>query len=119
MFPLASDAEAARQRTLHEFHDGLENYASVDNEPKGKEFLEQLTDKKCVREFPSLFVVRAYLKANLVVSKLALIVSVKDGVTKSRMVLDCRTSGSNDHTRKSEMILLPRVWDAIRDALDL
>ena len=36
IFPPASSHEAATQRTLQEYHDGFENYASMNNEPKDK-----------------------------------------------------------------------------------
>ena len=38
---------------------------------------------------------------------------------KNRLILDCRISGSNDKTTKSERIILPRIWDLIKDALAL
>ena len=61
-----------------------------------------------------------YLKgADPVLSKLALISTFKDGVWKHRLVLDCRVSGSNSATHKYERIILPRIWDVIRDSLNL
>ena len=50
-------------------------------------------------------------------SKLALITTIKDGVLKHRLILDCRVSGVNDAAIKVERILLPSAWDVIHDTL--
>ena len=35
------------------------------------------------------------------------------------MILDCRVSGTNSATTKYERIVLPLVWDVVRNALGL
>ena len=50
-------------------------------------------------------------------SKLALISTWKDGAWKHRLILDCRVSGANSATSKYERIILPKVWDVVRDTL--
>ena len=52
-----------------------------------------------------------------VMCKIALIVTEKNGVTKHRLILDCKASGSNTAATGDERILLPIAWDAVRDSL--
>ena len=85
----------------------------------GGELLEGLAKKGFVKAFDKHEDVVKYLGKHPVISKLALITTTKDGVTKYRLVLDCRVSGSNSRTRKSERILHPRAWDVIPDVLGL
>ena len=62
----------------------------------------------------------AYLDGSTPVSsKLALVKNTKDGVTKCRLILDCRVSGSNDAATKVERVLLPKCWDVLRDIMAL
>ena len=61
--------------------------------------------------------VKALGGASPTLSKLALITTMKDGVLKHRLILDCRVSGVNDHSHKIERVLLPSAWDIIHDTL--
>ena len=118
IFPPAGDeGEAAKERALQEHYHGFKNYTSMEESSHGKEVLQELVTRGYVKKFSTLAAARRYLQAEPVLAKLALIETVKDGVVKYRLILDCRVSGSNDQTRKSERILLPKVWDVIRDVL--
>lgn len=119
IFPVASDSDAAQARVLQEFHAGFRNYVSMEESDGGDHVLQDLVDKEYVIKFPSIEEAETYLGSKAIVSKLALITTEKEGIVKHRLILDCRVSGSNDHTRKSERILLPRAWHVIKDALQL
>ena len=54
-----------------------------------------------------------------IVSYIALITTIEDGVEKHGLVLYCRMSGSNSRTLNSERILLPKAWDIIGGALGM
>ena len=92
---------------LQEFYTGFKNYQGVEDSDEGVTILNDLVNNKFVLEFTSMKDLVKYLGMAPVVAKLALITTANDGVTKHRLILDCRVSGANDHARKSERILLP------------
>ena len=53
----------------------------------------------------------------IVLSKLALITTTKDGVLRHRLIFDCRVSGTNDRAVKHERIILPSAWDVVHGVL--
>jgi hypothetical protein len=62
--------------------------------------------------------VRKRFGRSVVVSKLAAILKPKaDGSLKVRLVIGYRRSGVNAHVRASERVVLPRLKDAIADAV--
>ena len=82
--------------------------------------LKDLVDRGYVKEFSSRTAAKKCLNGcDPILSKLALISVLKDGNWKHRLVLDCRVSGANSATSKYERIILPRIWDVIRDTLNL
>ena len=91
----------------------------MEDAPQGEQVLQDLVDKGFVMRFGFHEDAVSYLGKQPIVSKLALITTVKDGVGKHRLMLDRRVSGSNARTKKSERILLPKAWDIIRDVLEM
>ena len=92
----------------------------MQEKPYGPEVLEELVDTGYVKKFPSVAEAKKFLNgADPVLSKLALISLLKDGAWKHRSVLDYRVSGANSATSKYDRIILPRIWDVIRDTLNL
>ena len=80
--------------------------------------LGELVDKGFVDCYGSLEEVISALGGDKpTLSKLALITTLKEGVLNHRLILDCRVSGVNDHSRKTERVLLPSAWDIIHDTL--
>ena len=111
--------DQVQEKVLQEYHAGSKNYDSMESDEHGKELLEDLVKKGFVMAFDKHEDVVEYLGSQPVLSKLALITTTKDGVTKYRLILDCRVSGSNSRTRKSERIILPRAWASFAMYLDL
>ena len=60
------------------------------------------------------YAVRYLDGCDLVTSKFAVVKNVTEGVTKYRLILDCRVSGANDAACRHERILLPEAWDVVR-----
>ena len=117
--PTDSVAEAKRLRDLAVYTEGFSNYVSIEESPHGEGVLNDLVKSGFVKVFPDEQSAISYLEANPVVAKMALISKEKDGVLKHRLILDCRVSGSNERATRNERIVLPRIWDAIRDGLEL
>ena len=108
------------RRPLEYYHRSFENYKSADLDEDAATALAELVDGGFVMEFGSEADAIRYLDGQSpVTSKLALVKQTKDGVTKCRLILDCRVSGSNDAAQRSERILLPKCWDIVRDAMAL
>ena len=105
---------------LEHFHDEFKNYRSAELDEDATTALEGLVESGFVRCFRSEADAIAYLRgATPVSSKLALVKNTKDGVTKCRLILDRRVSGSNDAATKVERVLLPKCWDVLRDIMAL
>ncbi|CAK0858261.1 unnamed protein product, partial [Prorocentrum cordatum] len=63
--------------------------------------------------------VRDYLQAEPILSRFGVIRKVKDGKTKSRVILGPRASKVTYATRRTHRVALPRVTDLVSDLLDL
>ena len=96
------------------------NYASVSEEFElsGAE-VDRLIEKGHAVKYDEWKDVLAEF-GDALVSKLACIIKVReDGTKKVRNVLDLRRSGYNEHVNLEERIVLPRLGDLIKDAVDL
>ena len=83
--------------------------------------LQELVDAKFVRTFDTHEDAVEYLNGERPATpKLAAVKTVKEGVTKYRLIIDCRVSGSNDAATRNERILLPQTaWAFLRDIMAL
>ena len=119
IFP-TSEAPPSQEFSLA-FWDGSEvNYVSMDDSPFAQEVLSKLVDSGYVIKCDGIEEAKSLLNnVTPVISKGALISKEKDGVMKHRLILDCRVSGTNSATRKWERIVLPKIWDIIRDVMHL
>ena len=96
------------------------NYVSIEESEHGHEVLNELVLKGFVNKYATLNEAKLALGGlHPILSKLALITTVKEGVLKHRLILDCRVNGVNDHALKVERIILPSAWDVIHDTLIL
>jgi hypothetical protein len=101
-------------------HEPSSNYASVSEEFElsGAE-VDRLIEKGYAVKYDEWKDVLAEF-GDALVSKLACIIKVReDGTKKVRNVLDLRRSGYNEHVNLEERIVLPRLGDLIKDAVDL
>ena len=111
VFPEVHEATPEElRRDLEFYHEGFRNYSSLEEEPDGLGALLELVDAGFVLEFDSYDDLRAHLgNAEPITSKLAVIKSVKEGIVKYRLILDCRISGPNDAALRRERILFTQV----------
>ena len=101
-------------------HEPSSNYASVSEEFElsGAE-VDRLIEKGYAVKYDEWKDVLAEF-GDALVSKLACIIKVReDGTKKVRNVLDLRRSGYSEHVSLEERIVLPRLGDLIKDAVDL
>jgi len=85
-------------------------------EAKFKEF----TNKGYVKAFSSFSELKAFLDGeNPVFSEIHVLSKTKNGRTKHRIILDCKKAGLSRSSRRSERTLLPRVTDAVSDAMEM
>ena len=119
IFPSAHEPPSG-EFDLTYYCDESANYVSMDDSDHGDDVLQELVDAGYVDNFMDPDAAQKALGVeSIVTSKLALITTMKNGVPKHRLILDCRVSGANAATTKHERVLLPQVWDVIRDSLTL
>ena len=75
--------------------------------------------KKYLLKFDSEEDLVKYLGSGFVASKFHVLLRRKRGKKKLRLILDLTRSGMSKRTEKSHRIVLPRISDAIHDALTL
>ena len=94
------------------------SYASVESDDHATEELDRLVQAGFLCRFDSLADCQAFLDGqNPVVSKFGMVVKVKDGRTKRRLILDAKESGVTACARKNQRILLPTCVDLIHSCL--
>ena len=77
------------------------HYLAFEESDEAPDLLNELVSSGYVQEFADESGARTAAGGKpLVTSKLALITTMKDGVVKHRMILDCRVSGANDQATK-------------------
>ena len=95
-----------------------DSYASVEKDDHAAEEIQRLVDKGFLLQRDTLAECRAELgNVDPVVSKFGLVVRVKDGKTKRRLILDAKESGITACARKNQRILLPTAVDQILSCL--
>ena len=123
VFPPAKDADDYMlPQDLHTQLEGWSNYKSAEEEPEVVgQLLREQEDKQHCRMFDTLEEALEYLHTDsAVLSKLALVTKVRaDGSKKYRLIWDLLRSQVNRAVRMPERIILPRLQDAVEDALGL
>ena len=95
------------------------NYQGVEeSEITETELLGHL-DKGHLAAFDDLESLRAFVHGEPILNKLGLITKTRNGVTKSRMILDTKESWVKHATWKSQRVILPRLFDAVLRILAL
>ena len=100
-----------------ELHETFHNYSSVEAEPAVAE--EELTrdlEKGYLRWSPDIGALRAAV-GDLVLSKMAALVRVRNGRRKVRIIHDLRRSQVNALATVPERVVLPRLLDAVNSML--
>ena len=120
VFPAVTPEEAnAGLEEIFATTEPRENYRSYEDafEQVGPE-LARLRKAGYVEVLGDWAAVQRRFGRSVVVSKLAAILKPKaDGTLKTRLVIDYRRSGVNQHVKTSERVVLPRIRDALDDAV--
>ena len=122
VFPPVEPGEVRDPSTLHSELAGWTNYVSAEDEPGiVMELLAAQERKHHCRFFNSYKDLTDYLGTDeAVLTKLALISKYKqDGTAKHRLIWDLLRSDVNSAVDLQERIVLPRIQDAVDDALQL
>ena len=75
--------------------------------------MSQHIEKGHIASYDSMAELRERVAGDPVLSKLGLIVKVRNGKAKARMILDTKASGIKYVTGKSQRVTLPRLFDAV------
>eukprot|EP00435_Cladocopium_sp_Y103_P030056 s3225_g7.t1 len=115
------DVEGAADMVPHLLpdHANHHNYTSVDADDAAGPEIQRLIDTGFVKAFGSHGDLTAWVGGQPHLSKLGMITKEKDGKVKRRLILDCKESGVNRLAASGGRLLLPRISDAIDDALYL
>ena len=119
IFPQAgTEATAEDVSKIYAHSGGHVNYASVrDHAGAVRKELRRLEGLGYIRRYASWAQLTA-AHGPVVVSKLAALSKTKqDGTVKLRLIVDMRRSRLNAHVRLEERIVLPRLSDAVHDAM--
>ena len=71
-----------------------------------------------LKAFTSIEGLHNFLGEQPILNKIGLIVKTRNGVTKTRMILDTKVSNLKSCSKKSQRVLLPRLLDAVVQGLD-
>jgi hypothetical protein len=112
-----TEIHAAELETQAEFI----NYPGIEQDEDVAGELKRLVEptNKYALVFDSWEEVCAYLKSQPILSKIGAIKKMRNGKLKVRMVVDSKQSKVSRATRKFERTLLPRILDAVSDAMSL
>ena len=96
------------------------NYSSVDGDPDAEPEVQRLIATGFVQTCQTLKEFETWLQGKPHLSKLGMITkTLPNGRIKRRLILDCRQSGVNELASKGGKLTLPRIADAVEDALNM
>ena len=119
IFPKMDDESDAETMDMTDNVDDFEPYASVENDEDAWSEVMRIVDKGWLKQLPNIEEVTRYLGERPVLSKFGLIVKVRHGKTKKRLILDGKSLGVSSRASKGQRIILPRLLDVVYDALNL
>ena len=104
--------------TLSTEYETFANYAGVDEDGTAEKEVAEHLKRNHLKAFSSLDELRSYLNgAEPILNKIGLIVKTRNGIRKVRMILDTKVSGLKACSLKSQRVVLPRLLDAIVQAM--
>lgn len=95
------------------------NYAGVDTDGTAEKEVRAHLQKDHLKAFDTLEELRAFLGEAPILNKIGLIIKTRCGITKTHMILDTKVSSLKECSTKSQRVLLPRLLDAIVQALEV
>ena len=119
IFPTVEPEVVSDPEMLTSDYDSFTNYDNVDSDEDAAPEISRLIAAGFVLPFDSLDDCTRYLGEKPVLSKIGLIVKMRAGKMKKRIVLDAKRSGISGSSTKLERVILPRATDPAWDMLDL
>ena len=117
IFPACDEPAAESITTLRCDANKFRNYHGVEEHPVTEEELQAHIDEGHLAEFDSYDELSAFVGGTpeepAILSKLGLIIKIKNGVEKARLILDTKESGVGSRAGKYQRVILPRLFDAI------
>jgi len=99
--------------------DDFTPYASVEADDEAHEEINKFAENGWLKSFDKFEDVVAFLGERPVLSKFGLVIRIRAGKRKARIILDSKSSGVSDTSAKSERIILPKLLDVVYDILNL
>ena len=95
------------------------NYKGVEESEVTETEIQGHLDKGHLKTFIDFNELRNFVQGEPILNKLGLITKIRNGVKKSRMILDTKESWVKHATWKTQRIILPRLFDAVLRLLAL
>ena len=116
----ATEWEAETAQQLVRGLEGWENHPSAVEEAQDLlKLIGEAKDKGFCAIYDNMAEARKDLGVTPVLSKLGVIVKVKEATKKARIIWDLRESKANELCNQGERIILPRILDAVHDGLEI
>ena len=119
IFPACSRPAEVQPENLECNSRQFKNYPGVEENQITDAELASHLEKGHLAAFDTYEEMRLYVDAQTppILNKLGLIVKVRNGITKARMILDTKQSGVKTITGQLQRVILPRLFDAILQLL--
>ena len=119
IFPEAEVKPYMGFEDLHCDVQNFRNYEGVEDSEVTETELQGHLDKGHLAAFSSVDGLREFVGGEPILNKLGLITKIRNGIKKSRMILDTKESWVKHATWKSQRVILPRLFDAVLRLLAL
>ena len=117
IFPDCSSPPDSDPSDLRCDADTFRNYAGVEANEVTEPELQSHIDSGHLAEFDTMQELNEFVGATpdepAILNKLGLIVKIRNGIKKARMILDTKASGVKAITTQAQRINLPRLFDSI------
>jgi len=119
IFPRNEPDEECDPEEMFTNYDDFEPYASVEDDDEAWAEVQRFVSKRWLGEYTSLEEVERVLGEKPILSKFGLVIKMRNGKLKRRLILDSKSSGVSIYASKRERVILPRLLDIIFDILGL
>ena len=119
IFPCLDDVAGLSPEQLSCDIESFQNYPGVDGDDDAIEDIVEHIAKGHLKAFASVEELRNFLGSEPILNKIGIITKERAGIVKKRMTLDTKVAGTKECSAKHERVLLPRLLDAIMQAMVL
>ena len=119
IFPPAVVEPSLQHANLHCDLNNFRNYSGVEESDITETEIKAHLAKDHLASFRSIDDLRTFVNGEPILNKLGLITKVRNGISKTRMILDTKESWVKHATWKAQRVILPRLYDAVLRLLSL